>query len=161
MGLLVNTKVEDALGAYQSQFEYDGLHQLIQEKGLYENNYQYDSLKNHRDKNGAAHQIDTLNQLAHDGVRAYDHDMNGRRTQKEDAQYTYDALGRLVTFRKGDVQLEYQYDPLGRRISCRSTDCIQYYLYQHQADRILIATTKEFNAVLVTSDEKILAFGQD
>lgn len=54
----------------------------------------------------------------------------------------------------------FQVAPLTPRIAIQSSRLFEN-IHGDPADRILIATTKEYNAVLVSSDEKILAFGQD
>src|SRR3984957_18900371 len=130
LGNLTQTEVQDGIGSYKAAFAYDGLNQLISEASPFQNNYQYDSLRNRRGKNGASHSIDTLNHLLHDSLQDYQQDLTGRRTRKVDAHYSYDALGRLTAFHQGSTKIEFQYDPLGRRLACLSPDSTVYYLYQ-------------------------------
>lgn len=125
VGNLIQTDVKDAIGSYDSTFQYDDLNQLTQEISSFKNQYTYDSLHNRRSKNQVDAQIDPLNLLTNDGIDRYDYDANGRRTTKGNSHYTYDALGRLISLN----QISYQYDPLGRRIKRTEANTTVDYLY--------------------------------
>ncbi len=134
VGNLVQTETRDGLGSWQAHYSYDGLDQLIQETGFYENTYRFDSIGNRRNKNEAVHSYDTLNRLTHDTLQPYLYNVNGRRTSKGDARYTYDALGRLTSYQNGAIQISYLYDPLGRRIACITPYSTVQYLYQFDVE---------------------------
>ena len=130
LGNLTQTSVQDGIGSYHASYQYDDLDQLIQESGPFTNSYNYDSIHNLLLKNQTPRCIDGLNQLTHDGANSYQYDPNGRRIAKGEAKYTYDALGRLLSYTNGITHITYLYDPLGRRILSKTPECTRHYLYQ-------------------------------
>ena len=105
---IVNGKLE--------KFSYDLLHQVTTES---KHTYEYDSLFNRIMKDGQDYTLNELNQLEHDGVDTYVHDLNGRMTYNPKSQivYTYDAMDRLLSATQGQKQTRYKYDFENRRLS--------------------------------------------
>ena len=70
-------------------------------------------------KDGQDYTLNELNQLEHDGVDTYVHDLNGRMTYNPKSQivYTYDAMDRLLSATQGQKQTRYKYDFENRRLS--------------------------------------------
>lgn len=133
MGCLTNLSVKDPLGLYNSTFTYDDLDQLTSETGPFVNQYQHDSLNNRRSKNQVANVINDLNQVTQDSKNNYVYDPNGRRLTKQDATYTYDALGRLINY--NDKQsIDYLYDPFGRLLQRQTAESKEHYLYQFDTE---------------------------
>jgi RHS repeat-associated protein len=140
VGNLVATSVTDPIGNYDVLFTYDDLNQMKSETGPFSNDYVNDSLFNRRAKNDLPCQVNSLNQIVDDAIDTFAYDINGRRVQKNNAQYTYDALGRLSTYCDGINNIVYQYDPFGRLI--KKND--QVYRYQFDLE---IGTQNEFRLV--------------
>ena len=149
VGNLDSTYIQDPIGSYDPSFSYDDLNQIIQETGLFENQYAFDSLKNRRIKNEATYSIDALNQLTDDSTDDYTYDPCGRRISKGSEQYSYDALGRLTQFSHENGWVEYQYDSFGRRIERKDSDGTTQYLYQFDTEigAYENGALKEFKAI--------------
>lgn len=130
IGNIVVNDIQDPLGQSQSSYIYDTLYQLKGETGSVKNKYSYDSLKNRRAKNQLIYKIDDQNQLISDGEANYTYNQNGYRTQKNDAKYNYDALGRLISLDQEHEKISYQYDPSGRLIKRNETA----YIYQFDVE---------------------------
>ena len=132
-----------------STFSYDPLYQLIAESGRFSNQYTFDSLNNRRSKSGVSQEVDELNQLLKDSEHAYEYDLNGNRTSKGNTRYLYDALGRLIAFSDGDVNISYKYDPLGRCYERQEVDTIIQYIYQFDTEigALENGQTKELRAI--------------
>lgn len=149
LGNLIITTVHDPLGLHVSTFTYDGLNQLAQEVGSFTNLYTYDSLLNRRSKNERHCDIDSLNEVVDDTLNRYSYDLNGRRATKNDAQYIYDALGRLLTYQDSEHAITYKYDPFGRRIERKANEGTVQYLYQFDTEIAALkdGQMKEFRAL--------------
>ena len=134
IGNLVNTQVNDLLGAYEADYTYDPLKQLTSETGQFSNKFENDSINNRISYNGIFLKLDDLNQLLQNEKDHYRYDANGRRLSKNDASNSYDALGRLVNFSHNKQTTLYTYDPLGRRIRQSSPDFTKEYFYQFDTE---------------------------
>ncbi len=108
--------VEKIVNGQLEEYGYDPLHQVKKEP---KHTYEYDSLFNRIRKDGQDYTLNELNQLEHDGVDKYEHDLNGRMTYNPKSQivYTYDAMDRLLTATQGLKQTRYKYDFENRRLS--------------------------------------------
>ncbi len=121
VGNVLQKTSTDSLGAYTSQFAYDGMYQLISERGVFSHDYTNDSVYNHIQKDGHSQQFNALNQLLADATSTYEYDANGnlksliRNSEKQ--TFDYDALGRLTRVTTQDKQYCYQYDAFNRRMS--------------------------------------------
>lgn len=99
-----------------STFEYDALNQLIQESGLYNHNYAYDAHHNRLQKDDSFYQVNLLHELESTSDGAYEHDLNGNRiaSTKDQTEYSYDGLDRLVQIRSGELAIRFSYDSWNR-----------------------------------------------
>jgi len=143
VGNLLATKIEDPQGMVQCDYSYDALYQLKSEEGIASHTYCHDSLSNRVNKDGEDHVINDLNQLLCDGAKSYEYDPNGNLVRralgaKEDFQYCYDALDRLIAVQDSSgLRVEYCYDAFNRRLSksfYRKECCegVERYLYDGQ-----------------------------
>ncbi len=119
---LVSLTTEDPIGEVHSFFEYNDLDQIIEEVGLDQHCFTYDSIGNLASIDGNDCSVDSLNQLLNTGSRDMHYDKNGQMTEcwEEGIHFlfNYDALGRLLTVTKeNDSRLSFTYDPFGRRLS--------------------------------------------
>ena len=133
VGNLKHLSVQDPIGAYDADYIYDDLDQLIAEMGPFANQYHFDSLNNRRTKNASDQTINDLNQVVDDSTNQYTYDKNGRRIGKGNERYTYDALGRLIEY-TGDHAVRYRYDPFGRLMEQCSNGNKVEYLYQFDTE---------------------------
>ncbi len=108
--------IEKIVNGRLEEYSYDPLHQVKTEPN---HTYEYDSLFNRIGKDGQNYTLNVLNQLEHDGVDKYIHDLNGRMTYNPKSQtvYTYDAMDRLLSATQGQKQTRYKYDFENRRLS--------------------------------------------
>ncbi|MBT4444508.1 MAG: RHS repeat-associated core domain-containing protein [Waddliaceae bacterium] len=102
-------------------YYYDGLYQIIEEKGSTPHTYAYDSINNRIEKDGEEYSLGGYNELLAHGDVTYDYDLNGNITAKhvggENITYAYDALGRLITVTEDDnIQISFTYDAFNRRM---------------------------------------------
>ncbi|CCB90244.1 RHS repeat-associated core domain-containing protein [Simkania negevensis] len=115
-----------------STFEYDDLNQLIQEYGLYNHNYAYDAHHNRLQKDDSTYKVNPLHELEATSEGTYEHDLNGNRisSSKNQAQYVYDGLDRLVQIRSGDLAIRFSYDSWNR---CQTAHYLQLNdgIWQH------------------------------
>lgn len=137
-GNLVKKNTTDTKGTVKGIFAYDSLYQLKSESGVSSHNYQYDSLFNLIKKDKKPHQINSLNQLLHDGYEKSIYDVNGNLIKKGNFKFTYDALDRLISVVDGDSKITYSYDELNRRLRSNYSDngqtkCLRY-LYQGHSE---------------------------
>ncbi|CCB90060.1 RHS repeat domain-containing protein [Simkania negevensis] len=95
-----------------STFEYDDLNQLVQEYGLYNHNYACDAHHNRLQKDDSTYSVNPLHELEATSEGTYEHDLNGNRisSSKNQSQYAYDGLDRLVQMRSGDLAIRFSYD---------------------------------------------------
>ncbi len=106
----------------QSQYEYDGTWQLIEEESPEGKiTYGNDSLFNRTRKNNLHYQTNSLHELISDGENVYEYDLRGNRVSKKNrtdtTRYTYDPLDQLIKVKSKDNKTEFIYDPLGRRLT--------------------------------------------
>ena len=71
--------------------------------------------------------MNSLNQ-----VTDYSYDLDGNLVNDGRAQYTYDALDRLISVIKDGVTTTYTYDNFNRRLTKTSPDETLYFLYHDQ-----------------------------
>ncbi|WP_420421707.1 RHS repeat domain-containing protein [Simkania sp.] len=116
-----------------STFEYDDLNQLVQEAGLYNHNYAYDAHHNRLQKDDSTYSVNLLHELEATSEGTFEHDLNGNRiaSSKNQAQYTYDVLDRLVQMRSGDLAIRFSYDSWNR---CQTARYLQLSdgIWQHK-----------------------------
>lgn len=145
VGNLLKYRVKDNLGTIESKFTYDSLYQLTSEDGSEKHQYVCDSLYNRVEQDSKKQVFNDLNQLISNATSSYTYDLNGNlKTRKPDGvEYSYDALDRLISVRKGDQRTNYVYDSFNRRLSKTSLQLdsntqkwkeigIQKYLYHEQ-----------------------------
>jgi RHS repeat-associated protein len=132
----------DNLGTVSHRFNYDFLHQLVTEDGAESHTYTYDSRFNRIQKDDAFCETNSLNQLLSQGSISCNYDANGNRQnidyEGQKSYYEYDSLERLVSVKKGEIQIKYEYDAFNRRMKksvlnikeCESEPCYsEKYLY--------------------------------
>jgi len=104
-----------------ANYEYDDLHQLIKEEGIFSNDYSFDANQNITKKNGKKFKINKINQIVSTYEEDYQYDKNGNLISVEDTSnyihYSYDSLDRLIKVENKNLILTYKYDVLNRRIS--------------------------------------------
>jgi len=137
------------MGSYDTHFSYDDLNQITEEKGHFNNTYIFDSLNNRRNKNGKVCTLDDLNRLTSDSINSYGSDKNGYRTSKNEFNYSYDALERLLSVSLNDDTITYSYDSFSRRLSRTSDQISVQYLYQFDTEIAALENNKivEFKAI--------------
>ena len=103
IGNLKEMTQKDPKGEVKGEFCYDRFDHLSSESGNQENHFSYDSLGNCLKKNENKQIINNLNQVTCDGISNYTYDSNGNlKTQSvPPAEYSYDALNRMTSCKKG------------------------------------------------------------
>ena len=82
-------------------YSYDGLNQLLSEKGSIEHTYTYDSIRNRKSKDDSSYTINEGNELI----------------ETEEATYTFDSRGNLATKTTKGHTWEFKHNPLNQLIS--------------------------------------------
>ena len=102
-----------------------------------------------RIRNAEVSSLDDLNRLTSDSINNYGSDKNGYRTSKNEFNYSYDALGRLISVSLNDDTITYSYDSFSRRLSRTSDHASVQYLYQFDTEIAALANNKivEFKAI--------------
>jgi len=121
VGNILETSLHDSLGEISANYAYDDLYQITYENGAAIHSYSYDSHYNRRTKNDHRYQLNPLHQIINDGIFVYSYDRNGnmqgKKSDEQASQFTYDALDRLITFEKEGLKFTYCYDENNRRLS--------------------------------------------
>ena len=122
----------DPSGTLESTFAYDRFNHLIQESSIHSNQFSYDSLGNCLTKNGKTWQINSLNQVVHDGEIEYKYDANGNlQTQSNPSVYCiYDALNRLIYYDNAGERTYFLYDAFGRCLAITDSTGTKHLIYQ-------------------------------
>jgi len=123
-------------GKDTSEFFYDSLKQLKEEKGLFNKTYLFDSNKNRLQKDNDKYEINDLNQIVETDNNKYIYDKNGnptiQKTPKGTIYYKYDALDRLIQIEKPqDYSIKYTYDSFNRRTSKTYLTWADYLVTQY------------------------------
>lgn len=112
-----------------SEYAYDDLYQLTEEKGFFTHSYRYDSMHNRLSKDLETYEINPLNQL----ISHLSYNANGCPIQERETSYIYDALDRLIEIRAPGFSQRFQYDfshrCLSKTVFKNSTQTIRYFLY--------------------------------
>jgi RHS repeat-associated protein len=116
-------------------FTYDEIYQLTSESGLFNHTYSYDSLYCRLAKDHEQYQINALNQVASHMI----YDKNGNPLRYGDAQYTWDALDRLIQIQTPESHQTFIYDSQHRRLSATTRSAqgeekTDYFLYDGQKE---------------------------
>ncbi|NGX56746.1 MAG: putative deoxyribonuclease RhsC [Candidatus Anoxychlamydiales bacterium] len=147
-----------------SDYIYDDLNQIKSEKGIFSNNYEFDSHSNRLKKNEDVYHINDLNELCSINENKFEYDSNGnltlRKTNNDEIKYYYDSLDRLIKIEKPNLTSEYAYDAFNRRIykkiikeSTFSTQKeIWYFLYDDQNEIGLLDKDYNIKEFRVLSD---------
>ncbi|CUI18108.1 rhs family protein (plasmid) [Candidatus Protochlamydia naegleriophila] len=156
-GNLLSQSIQDTDGKWSEQFGYDGLNQLISEKGVLTNDYCYDSLHNRREHNKQINEINSLNQLVKDADSDYAYDANGNLVEQTNpnALYHYDALDRLSTLVSDGQITHFIYDGLGRCLEISDQKSHRCLLYQGEQE-IGSWENGELKELCVTHSESML-----
>lgn len=119
VGNILSKEIEDLPGTVFSEYSYDDLYQLKQEKGVVEDTFQWDSLYNRIARNNKQFSYNALNQPINDFISTYTYDPNGnlihKKTKDHSIAYEYDALDRLISFTQKNERYQYSYDACNRR----------------------------------------------
>jgi|GEM_PF-2327752 len=106
-----------------TEVSYDGLDQIIQDRGPITHMYRYDSLHNRRELDHVPSEFNDLNQLISSQTEQYSYDLNGnpiqKITPKSKTDYHYDALSRLTKVVTKTHTILFHYDALNRRTQKR------------------------------------------
>lgn len=130
-GNLLRYKTIDTYGTQNFEFTYDSLYQLESEEGIFSKTYRSDGFYNPLEIAGRACFYNALHQDT-----SLKYDLNGNLVSNGEEEYHYDALDRLIKYKRPDMTIEYVYDAYGRRIADSNTT----YLYQGDQE---IGTAKE------------------
>ncbi len=118
---------------YQNEhlnFAYDDLYQLTSEK---DHTYSYDAHYNRHSKDSTIYQVNNLNQIS-----LFTYDQDGNPLTSPSADYTYDALDRLISAETPTHRLTFTYDSFHRRLTKTVLSKLTYesqtetYLYDGQ-----------------------------
>ncbi len=105
------------------------MYQLIEEKGIQDHIYRYDSVHNRLAENGAQYSVDQYNKITSGNQCHYTYDKNGNLIQMQQGdsitRYAYDALDRLIQVN----DTYYSYDSFNRRISRTQNGTTEQFLY--------------------------------
>ncbi len=96
-------------------YAYDSQNQLIEETGIHNNTYEYDSIHNRTSKNNSKYTLNLQNEILAAENSLFSYDANGNRING--SKLSYDALNRLITVSRNDLKISYTYDAFGRRMS--------------------------------------------
>ncbi|MEX0962343.1 MAG: RHS repeat-associated core domain-containing protein [Simkaniaceae bacterium] len=126
-------------GDYQTtNYSYDSLDQLIEERGQDPHTYAYDAHYNRTQKDEQPYHLDELNQIQDTPTGAYTYDLNGNpktlTTDTTTTTYTYDAFNRLIQIETPNKAIRYTYDADHRRLSKETPIENEHYLYVEQDD---------------------------
>jgi len=124
-GSVVDCQINNQNTQIHGTFTYDALHQLSAEKGVATHSYAHDSLNNCLEKDKQIQEVNSLNQLVKSFDSTFTYDSNGNRTKQQSkgekdsnaACFDYDALDRLISYRKNGKTYTYTYDSFNRRLS--------------------------------------------
>lgn len=121
-GHMTALSFKDPKGTFLHHFSYTDDHQISSEVGHFNNQFQYDSLRNRIGCNNEKWNINSLNQLISTSSTEYEYDLNGnlisKKIEGQTFNYQYDALNRLRRIeKKNEIALDYTYDPFCRRLS--------------------------------------------
>jgi RHS repeat-associated protein len=128
-GNLLKIFQRDGLGDFSEEFSYDSFNHLVSEAT---NRYNYDSIGNCLQKNGAGYQIGLSNQLTSDGESNYSYDLNGNLIEQINppARYFYDGLNRLVRCENQQGVTCFTYDAFGRCLEISDATGTRRLIYQ-------------------------------
>ncbi len=118
----VQNLVSSTIDRAESRYAYDDVSQMIREEGSGNSTtYCSDSLYNRTQKNGALHEVNTLNELLSDGKTAYEYDLRGnqvlKKSSSEHLSMVYDPLNQLIELKSEEQKIKFIYGPLGRRLA--------------------------------------------
>ncbi|MBX9743756.1 MAG: hypothetical protein K2X08_00925, partial [Chlamydiales bacterium] len=112
-----------------SEYTYDDLYQLTEEKGLFTHSYSFDSMHNRLSKDLETYEVNPLNQL----ISHFSYSANGCPIQDKKTRYTYDALDRLIEIREPGFAQRFQYDfshrCLSKTVFKNNAQTIRHFLY--------------------------------
>jgi RHS repeat-associated protein len=106
----------------QESYAYDSIHRLtrVTRPGQSSEAFQLDGVNNWVNRNGTAHQVNSMNEYTRFGAATLGYDDNGNLLDDGTHRYEYDAANRLKRItRKADNAVigGYTYDAHGRRIA--------------------------------------------
>lgn len=120
-GNLIELHTESAFNTTSNNYTYDELDHVIEEKGLSNHKYAFDSHHNRITKDCASYNVNSLNQLLKEQDACYTYTPNGNRSLKKvnekELIYEYDALNRLVALKNDSILIVFTYDSWHRRLS--------------------------------------------
>ena len=146
-GNVLGYELNDHIGNVDVNFQYDSLHQLTFEDGVFNHSYSFDSVHNRLKKDDKIYQNNKLNQLINQNQTNYAYDKNGNLTKRkspdEKFECRYDALDRLIEVKNQNKKYFYQYDADNRRLAKLTYELqndnwvqtgLKRYLYQGEKD---------------------------
>jgi len=108
---------------FTTEYGYNGLLQLISEKGETDYNYSHDSIGNRLKKNDSLYKVNDLNELTEAKGYSYTYHPNGNLATKvvdgNTCTYQSNALNQIVSIQDGQTTINYTYDLTGKRFSKR------------------------------------------
>ena len=118
---IMSRRITSDLQTYETAYLYDDLDHLIQEDGLFQNTYTFDSHHARLTHNNTTYTNNALNELLQAGNASYGYSPNGHRSlktlKKNTLHYEYDALHRLTSLKSDSIQILFTYDSWHRRLS--------------------------------------------
>ncbi len=136
IGNLKEMTQKDPSGEVKGKFCYDRFDHLSLESGHEENRFYYVSLGNCLKKNENERDINDLNQVSSDGVSKYIYDLNGNlETQAvPSVEYTYDALNRMTSCKKGKEVTWFDDHSFGRCLQIIDPSGTKHLLYHDERE---------------------------
>lgn len=118
---ILSRHISSDLQTYDTSYLYDDLDHLIQEDGLFQNTYTFDSHHARLNHSGNAYTNNALDEVLQDGNASYGYSPNGERSlkiiKKRALHYEYDALHRLTALKSDSIEIFFTYDSWHRRLS--------------------------------------------
>jgi RHS repeat-associated protein len=152
VGNLLEMSFKDPLGEVTNSYSYDGLYQLVEERGIFNTSFKNDSLSNRLRKDDQAYSINSLNQLTSDSENTFSYDKNGNPTSVFIHGITYvlsyDGLDRLIALERPQVsRTEYEYDSWHRRIQKKNFSWENGAWAQKKQIRFLFFNQREVGSI--------------
>ncbi|MCF7852346.1 MAG: hypothetical protein K9M07_03780 [Simkaniaceae bacterium] len=117
-GLPLKTTLSTPNDTFTTEFLYNANDQLVEEKGLFTNTYEFDSLGKIRKKNRKKTEISSYQNLLQIDDKTIEYDDNNNpkiiQTPRDTFHCIYDALDRLIEWRSNKEVIRYTYDSQNR-----------------------------------------------
>lgn len=154
-----HAELQDAIGSYQHQVEYDTLGAIAKESGEFSHSYTFDALGRSLVKDGQKNVLNAFGEVIQNNSATFEYDSNGNLASKVQGgkrwTFLYDALDRL-TYIVGDEIIEkHIYDLFHRRIATKKTqegkEGRLQYLFDGDEEIGILSESKEISELKILS----------